>query len=98
MMTILLGLSLGSGIARIPDVSYLLQTFLRKILYIIHRGEPVAILGARMEVIEEAKRKQPERWKGRPTRNLEEEKEKWLNPEKDGRTRESLTPKKRQLG
>ena len=49
-------------------------------------------------MLEEAKRKHPERWKGRATRNLEEKKEVWLNPEKDGRTRETLTPEKRQVG
>jgi len=63
-----------------------------------HRGESAAILEARKEVLEEAKRKHPERWKGRPTRNLEEEQMVWLNPEKDGRARETLTPEKRQVG
>jgi len=63
-----------------------------------HRGESAAILEARKEVLEEAKRKHPERWKGRAVRNLEEKKEVWLNPEKDGRTRETLTPEKRQVG
>jgi len=63
-----------------------------------HRGESAAILEARKEVLEEAKRRHPERWKGRAVRNLEEEKEVWLNPEKDGRVRETLTPEKRQVG
>ena len=63
-----------------------------------HRGESAAILEARKEVLEEAKRKHPERWKGRPTRNLEEEQTVWLNPEKDGRARETLPPEKRQIG
>lgn len=52
-------------------------------------------LAARKEVIEEAKRKHSERWKGRPTRNLEETKVVCLNPEKDGRARETLTGEKR---
>ena len=63
-----------------------------------HRGESAAILEARKEVFEEAKGKHPERWKGRSVRNLEEKQRVWLNPEKDGRTRETLTPEKRQVG
>jgi hypothetical protein len=46
----------------------------------------------------EAKRKYPERWNTRPVRNLEEEKVVWLNPEKDERALETLTPEKRQVG
>ena len=63
-----------------------------------HRGESAAILAARKQVLEEAKRKFPERWNTRPVRNLEEEKVVWLNPEKDERARETLTPEKRQVG
>ena len=63
-----------------------------------HRGESKAILAARKQVFEEAKRKYPERWNTRPVRNLEEEKVVWLNPEKDERARETLTPEKRQVG
>ncbi len=63
-----------------------------------HRGESAAILEARKDVLEEAKKKHPERWKGRPTRNMEEKKEVWLNPEKDGRARKTLTSEKRQVG
>ncbi len=63
-----------------------------------HRGESAGILASRKEVFEEAKRRHPERWKGRPTRNLEEAKVVWLNPEKDGRVRETLTWEKRQVG
>ena len=63
-----------------------------------HRGESAAILKARKEVLEEAKRKHPDRWKGRAVRNLEEAQTVWLNPEKDGRARETLTPEKRQVG
>ena len=63
-----------------------------------HRGESAAILAARKEVFEEAKGRHPERWKGRPTRNLEEAKVVWLNPEKDGRAQETLTREKRQVG
>jgi len=64
-----------------------------------HRGESAAILEGRKAVLEEAKRKKhPERWKGRAVRNLEEEQAVWLNPEKDGRARATLTPEKRQVG
>ncbi len=62
-----------------------------------HRGESKAILAARKQVFEEAKRKYPERWNTRPVRNLEEEKVVWLNPEKDERARETLSPEKRQV-
>ncbi len=63
-----------------------------------HRGESGTILAARKQVFEEAKRKFPERWNTRPVRNLEEEKVVWLNPERDERARETLTPEKRQVG
>jgi transposase InsO family protein len=63
-----------------------------------HRGESAAILAARKVVFEEAKRKHPERWKGRSARNLDEAEVVWLNPEKDGRALETLTQEKRQVG
>jgi hypothetical protein len=48
-----------------------------------------------MQVLEEAKRKYPERWNARLVRNLEEEKAVWFNPEKDERVLETVTPEKR---
>ena len=63
-----------------------------------HRGESAAILEARKQVFEEARRKTPERWNTRPVRNLEEDTVVWLNPEKDERARETLTPETRHVG
>jgi putative transposase len=63
-----------------------------------HRGESGAILAARKQVFEEAKRKFPGQLNARPVRNLEEEKVVWLNLEKDERAQETLTPEKRQVG
>lgn len=63
-----------------------------------HRGESAGILASRKEVFEEVRRRHPERWKGHPIRNLEEATVVWLNPEKDGRVRETLTREKRHVG
>ena len=63
-----------------------------------HRGESAAILEARKQVFEEARRKTPERWNTRPVRNLEEDTVVWLNPEKDERARETLTPETLHVG
>lgn len=48
-----------------------------------HDGLDVAILGARRDVYEAAKRTHPDRWRTRPIRNWKPVGAVWLNPDRE---------------
>lgn len=57
-----------------------------------HQGEDAALLAARTDVYEAAKKDMPERWHGRPTRNWTPIGTVWLNPDRPAEMRPETLP------